>query len=93
MRKKERGPTDIVFDDKMFFVRGNDNSNVTLATHLSTLEPFLDGERRVRGHKDKTNVKVPNLKNSYNKHREFLDNHDWFTGFHSIVISGNTWYW
>ncbi|XP_035227192.1 piggyBac transposable element-derived protein 3-like [Stegodyphus dumicola] len=78
MRKKERGTSDFTFDEKseIFLVRWNDNSTVTVATNFSTSEPFFDLKRRVRGHKDKINVKIPSLINSYNKHMGGVDHHD-----------------
>ncbi|XP_035211459.1 piggyBac transposable element-derived protein 2-like [Stegodyphus dumicola] len=64
MQKKERGTSDFAFDEKseIFLVRWNDNSVVSGATNFSTLEPFFDEKRRVRGHKDKVNVKMPTRK-------------------------------
>ncbi|XP_035209878.1 piggyBac transposable element-derived protein 3-like [Stegodyphus dumicola] len=66
MRKKGRGTSDFAFDEKfeISLLRWNDSSTVTVATNFSTLEPFFDLKRRVRGRKDKVNVKMPNLINS-----------------------------
>ncbi|XP_035222613.1 piggyBac transposable element-derived protein 3-like [Stegodyphus dumicola] len=60
MRKKERGTSDFAFDEEfeIFLVRWNDNSTVTVATNFSTLEPLFDLKRRVRGYKDKVNMKM-----------------------------------
>ncbi|XP_035223544.1 piggyBac transposable element-derived protein 3-like [Stegodyphus dumicola] len=95
MRKKERGTSDFAFDEKseIFLVRWNDNSTVTVATNFSTLEPFFDVKRRVRGHKDKFNVKMPNLINSYKKHIGGVDHHDWLAGLYFIKIRGKKFYW
>ncbi|PRD25018.1 UNVERIFIED_CONTAM: hypothetical protein NCL1_42122 [Trichonephila clavipes] len=41
---------------------------------------------RVCGHKDKVNVKKPNLTNSYYKHMGGVENHDWFAGLYSTKI-------
>ncbi|XP_035228558.1 piggyBac transposable element-derived protein 2-like [Stegodyphus dumicola] len=92
MRKKKRGTSDFAFDEKseIFLVRWNDNSTVKVATNFSTFEPFFDLKRRVRGQKDKVNVKMANLINSYNKHMGGVDNHDWLAGRYSIKIRGKS---
>lgn len=95
MRKKERGTCDFAYDknSEILLVRWNDNSIVTTATNFSTLEPFFDVKRRVKGHKDKINVKMPNLINSYNKHMGGVDHHDWLAGLYAVKIRGKKWYW
>ncbi|XP_035205191.1 piggyBac transposable element-derived protein 3-like [Stegodyphus dumicola] len=92
MRKKERGTSDFAVDEKseIFLVRWNENSTVTVATNFSTLQPFFDLKRRVRGHKDKVNVKMPNLINSYNKRMGGVDHHDWLAELYSIKIRGKS---
>ncbi|GFU04209.1 uncharacterized protein TNCV_863381 [Trichonephila clavipes] len=64
----------------------------------SRLQMFLgtireNRKRRVRGRKDKINVKMPKLINSYNKHIGGVDHHYWLTGLYSIVIRGKKWKW
>ncbi|GFR11771.1 hypothetical protein TNCT_660531 [Trichonephila clavata] len=80
--EKERGPYEFAFDknSEIFLVRRNGNNTVNFVTNFSALKPFFDVKRSVRGHKDKNNVKMRNLINSYNKHMGGVDYHDWLAG-------------
>ncbi|GFU25705.1 hypothetical protein TNCV_3146481 [Trichonephila clavipes] len=63
------------------------DENKVSTRHFST---FSDVKRRVRGHKDKIIVKIPNLINSYNKHIDGGNHHDWLAGLYSIKIVGKS---
>ncbi|GFS57048.1 hypothetical protein TNCV_4238331 [Trichonephila clavipes] len=91
MQKKERGKSDFAFDknSEIYLVRWNNNS---VAINLSTLEPIFDVKRRLRGYKDKVNLKIPILKNSYNKHMVDVDHQDWLAKLYSIKIRGKMLY-
>ncbi|GFS49148.1 hypothetical protein TNCV_2410121 [Trichonephila clavipes] len=86
MQKKERGMSDFVYLTKtlkFLMVRWNGNSALAVAIHFSILETFFDMQRRVRGQKQKVNMKMLNLINSYSKHMGGVDDHDWLAGlFH-----------
>ncbi|GFY19214.1 hypothetical protein TNCV_4225781 [Trichonephila clavipes] len=82
MWKKGRATSDFAFDknSEIFLVQRNDNSTDTVAKNSSTLDSVFEVKRRVRGHKDKINVKMANLINFYNKSMGDMDHHDWLVG-------------
>ncbi|GFQ79298.1 hypothetical protein TNCT_145671 [Trichonephila clavata] len=81
---------DFAFEEssEIYLVRWNGNPVVTVAINFRTLESFFGVKMRVRGHKGKVNVKIPNFKNSCNKHMSCVDYQDWLSGLYSIKFRG-----
>ncbi|XP_028658906.1 piggyBac transposable element-derived protein 2-like [Erpetoichthys calabaricus] len=95
MKKSDRGASEYVYDrtSEVLLVRWHDNNIVTVATNHDSIELLHDVKRRVKGQKEKSTVKMPNLIYNYNVYMGGVDHHDWLVSKYCVSIRGKKWYW
>lgn len=95
MRKKPRADYDHSFDkaNEILMVRWKDNNVCTIGTNFDTLEPMGKVKRWCSMKKQKVDVPVPHVFQSYNKGMGGVDQMDQSIGMYRIAVKGKKWWW
>ncbi|XP_022827111.1 piggyBac transposable element-derived protein 3-like [Spodoptera litura] len=95
MKKKERASYDYRFDKngEILLVRWKDNSVCTMATNYDAIEPFGTVKRWCPIKKDKTDVAIPRLFQTYNKNMGGVDELDQSISLYRVAVHGKKWWW
>lgn len=80
-------------ENEIFLVRWHDNSVVTVATNVGTLEPLVNTKRYNRKEKKQEIVQQPNTIFQYNQGMGGVDLHDNAIANYRIRIRGKKWWW
>nr|XP_026496431.1 piggyBac transposable element-derived protein 2-like [Vanessa tameamea] len=95
MKKKDRASYDYRFDkqNEILLVRWKDNSVCTIATNYDTIEPLGVVKRWSPVQRQKTDVNIPKLFQTYNKNMGGVDELDQSISLYRIAIHGKKWWW
>lgn len=95
MKKLDRATYDYRFDKKgeILLVRWKDNSVCTMATNYDTIEPLGTVKRWCPIKKEKIDVAVPRLFQTYNKNMGGVDELDQSVSLYRIAVHGKKWWW
>jgi len=102
MKKQTRGDMDYRFDDeeKILFVKWNDNSLVTVWTNYQSVEPIATAKRWSTSLKQEMSIPQPHLMAKYNKFMGGVGHLDWLVQKYRIgvrskngssIFSPNAW--
>lgn len=95
MKKEERASYDYRFDkqNEILLVKWKDNSVCTMATNYDTIEPLGAVKRWSSTQRQKIDVNIPKVFQSYNKHMGGVDELDQSISLYRIAVRGKKWWW
>ena len=95
MKKKARGSSDVVNDNKsnVTLVRWKDNKVVTVASTLYGKEPMKRARRYIKDKGGRVETDQPNPISVYNKTMGGVDRMDQSIGAYIINIRSKKWWW
>ena len=95
MKKKERGSSDVVNDNKsnVTLLRWKDNKVVTVASTLYGKEPMKRARRYMKDKGGRVEIDQPNSISVYNKTMGGVDRMDQIIGAYMINIRCKKWWW
>ena len=95
MKKKARGSSDVVNDNKsnVTLVRWKDNKVVTVASTLYGKEPMKRARRYIKDKGGRVEIDQPNSISDYNKTMGGVDRMDQNIGAYMINIRSKKWWW
>lgn len=95
MRRKSRAEYDHRFDktNEILMVRWKDNNVCTIGTNFDTVEPLGKVKRWCSTRKQKVDVDIPHVFQSYNKGMGGVDQMDQSLSLYRIAIKGKKWWW
>ena len=95
MKKKARGSSDVVNDNKsnVTLVRWKDNKVVTVASTLYGKEPMKRARRCIKDKGGRVEINQPNSISVYNKTIGGVDRMDQNIGAYMVNISSKKWWW
>lgn len=92
MKKKGRGHFDFVCDGRVYVMKWNDNSIVTMASNYLNHEPVQTAVRRVKGQSN-VSVRQPFIVRQYNVSMGGVDLMDRLLASYRPMIRGKKWWW
>lgn len=95
MRKKPRAEYDHRFDktNEILMVRWKDNNVCTIGTNYDTVEPLGKVKRWCTTRRQKVDVDIPHVFQSYNKGMGGVDQMDQSIGLYRVGLKGKKWWW
>ena len=95
MKKKARGSSDVVNDNKsnVTLIRWKDNKVVTVASTLYGKEPMKRARRYIKDKGGRVEIDQPNSISDYNKTMGGVDRMDQNIGAYMINIRSKKWWW
>lgn len=93
--KKERGAYDFAAEENVHLtvVRWNDNSIVTVASNIFSVEPLATVKRYNRKEHKDVQILQPDMIKQYNSYMGGVDLHDNAIANYRISIRGKKWWW